>query len=181
MNFLELVQTRQSVRRYSAKPVDKELVLTCLEAGRLAPSASNSQPWRFIVVDEPELRNKIAEATTNKGLPVNNFSKQAPVLIIIVIERPKLITRLAGKLKHKDFEWTDLGIAAEHICIQATEFGLGTCMMGWFNEQKIMELLKVPKSKRIGLVITLGYSQENYLLRKKIRKTPEVLFSFNKW
>jgi nitroreductase len=181
MNFLELVQTRQSVRKYSSKPVENDLVLSCLEAGRLAPSASNSQPWHFIVVDEPELLKKVADATTNGGLPINKFAKQVPVIIVIVIERPKLLTRLAGKLKHKDFEWTDLGIAAEHICLQATELGLGTCMIGWFDEPKIMELLNVPKSKRIGVVITLGYAEENYLQRKKIRKSPEVLYSFNKW
>jgi nitroreductase len=181
MNFLELVKTRQSVRKYSSKPVLKDYVLKCLEAGRLAPSASNSQPWRFIVVDEPELRYKIAEATTNKGLPINNFVKQAPVLIVIVIERPKLITSLAGKLKHKDFEWTDLGITAEHICLQATELGLGTCMIGWFDEKKIMGLLSVPKNKRIGLVITLGYAIDNYLQRKKIRKPDSSVIKFNKW
>jgi len=181
MNFLELVKTRQSVRRYSSKPVEKDLVLKCLEAGRLAPSASNCQPWKFIIIDEPELRNKIAEATTNKGLPINNFAKQAPVLIVIVIELPKLLTRLAGKLKHKDFEWTDLGITAEHICLQATELGLGTCMIGWFDEKKIIELLGVPKNKRIGLVITLGYAIENYLLRKKIRKPDSAVISYNKW
>lgn len=181
MDFLELVKTRQSVRKYSSKPVEKDLVLKCLEAGRLAPSASNSQPWRFIVVDEPVLSLKVADATTNGGLPINKFAKQAPVLIVIVIERPKLLTRLAGKLKHKDFEWTDLGIVAEHICLQATELGLGTCMIGWFDEPKIMELLNVPKSKRIGVVITLGYAEENYLQRKKIRKSPELVFSYNKW
>ena len=181
MNFLELIQTRQSVRRYSAKPVEKEFVVKCLEAGRLAPSASNSQPWKFIVIDEPELRFKVADATTNKGLPINNFARQAPVLIVIVIERPGLITRIAGKIKHKDFEWTDLGITAEHICLQATELGLGTCMIGWFNEKKIMELLGVPKNKRIGLVITLGYAIENYLLRKKIRKQISSVISYNKW
>jgi nitroreductase len=181
MNFLDLVQTRQSVRRYSSKPVENDLVIKCLEAGRLAPSASNSQPWRFIVIDEPELRNKVAEATTNKGLPINNFAKQAPVLIVIVIERPTFITRVAGKIKHKDFEWTDLGITAEHICLQATELGLGTCMIGWFNEKRIMELLGVPKNKRIGLVITLGYAIENYVLRKKIRKPDSLMISYNKW
>lgn len=181
MNFPELIRTRQSVRRYSSKPVENELVLRCLEAGRLAPSASNSQPWRFIVINDPEIRNKVAEATTNKGIPINNFAKQAPVLIVIVIERPPFITRMAGNIKNKDFEWTDLGIAAEHFCLQATELGLGTCMIGWFDEKKIIELLSVPKNKRIGLVITLGYAAENYKQRQKIRKNPSEIISYNKW
>jgi nitroreductase len=181
MNFHELVRNRQSVRRYSPKPIENELVLKCLEAGRLAPSASNSQPWHFIIINEPELLNKVAEATTNKGLPINNFAKQAPVLIVIVIERPPFITRMAGNIKNKDFEWTDLGIAAEHFCLQATELGLGTCMIGWFDEKKIIELLSVPKNKRVGLVITLGYAVENYKQRQKIRKVPSKIISYNKW
>ncbi|PIP55406.1 MAG: NAD(P)H nitroreductase [Bacteroidetes bacterium CG23_combo_of_CG06-09_8_20_14_all_32_9] len=180
MNFLELVHTRQSVRRYSAKPVENELVLKCLEAARLAPSASNSQPWRFIIVDEPGLRQKVAQATITQNL-INSFSLRAPVIIVIVVEKPKLLTQFAGWLKKREFEWTDLGITAEHICLQATELGLGTCMIGWFNEPKIIQLLNIPSNKRIGLVITMGYPAENYLLRKKIRKKIETLVSYNKW
>jgi nitroreductase len=180
MNFLDLVRSRQSVRKYSSQQVLTSDIDLCLEAARLAPSASNSQPWRFIVVDDAVLRLKIAEATA-KGVPFNNFVKQAPVLIVIIVERPAFFTRLAGKLKHKDFEWTDMGIAAEHFCLQATELGLGSCMIGWFDEKRIMELLNVPKTKRVGLVITLGYAPENYLLRKKIRKTISQNISYNSW
>ncbi len=181
MDFPDLVSKRQSVRKYSSRPVSKPDIEKCLEAARFAPSASNSQPWKFIVVDEPELRFKVADATVSKGIPVNKFARQAPVLLVIVIERPAFITRMAGKIKHKDFEWTDLGITAEHFCLQATELGLGTCMIGWFDENRIMELLQVPKSKRIGLVITLGYPSENYLMRKKIRKPASKIISYNKW
>ena len=181
MDFLELANQRQSVRKYSSKSVSVSDLNKCIEAARLAPSASNSQPWKFIIVDDPELRFKIAEATVTKGIPINNFAKQSPIILVIVIERPAFITRMAGKIKNKDFEWTDLGIASEHFCLQAAELGLGTCMIGWFDENKIMELLNVPKSKRIGLVITLGYPQENYPLRKKVRKSHDKIISKNKW
>lgn len=181
MDFIDLVKQRQSVRKYSSRPVSESDLNKCIEAARLAPSASNSQPWKFIIVDEPELRMQIADATATRGLPINNFAKQAPILLIIVIERPAFITRMAGKIKNKDFEWTDLGITAEHFCLQATELGLGTCMIGWFNENKIMELLGVPDSKRIGLVITLGYPSDGYSERKKVRKQNDKIIARNKW
>lgn len=181
MDFLELVEQRQSVRKYSSKPVSEADLNKCIEAARLAPSASNSQPWKFIIVDDPELRMQIADATVTRGLPINNFAKQAPILLVIVIERPAFITRMAGKIKNRDFEWTDLGITAEHFCLQATELGLGTCMIGWFDENRIMDLLGVPKNKRIGLVITIGHPVPNYLQRRKVRKKHEKIISRNKW
>ena len=103
------------------------------------------------------------------------------LLVVIVVERPPFFTRLAGKLKHKDFEWTDMGIAAEHFCLQATELGLGTCMIGWFDEKRIIELLSIPKNRRVGIVITFGYAIDNYLLRKKIRKPESQNIAYNHW
>jgi len=112
---------------------------------------------------------------------INNFTLQAPALIVIVVEKPTLLTQFAGWVKKRDFEWTDLGIAAEHICLQATELELGTCMVGWFDEKKIIELLNIPKNKRVGLVISIGYPADNYTLRKKTRKPLEQILTYNKY
>ena len=180
MNFFELVNLRQSVRKYSTKAVDNELIEKCLENARYAPSASNSQPWHFIIVNESALIQKVAQATITQKL-INNFTLQAPALIVIVVEKPTVLTQFAGWVKKRDFAWTDLGIVAEHICLQATEIGLGTCMVGWFDEKKIMELLNIPNSKRVGLVITLGFPADNYALRKKIRKPFTQITSYNKY
>lgn len=180
MNFFELVNLRQSVRKYSTKTVDNELIERCVESGRIAPSASNSQPWHFIIVNEPLLKQKVAQATITQRL-INNFTLQAPALIVIVVEKSTVLAQLAGWVKKRDFAWTDLGIVAEHICLQATELGLGTCMVGWFNEKKIIELLNIPNSKRVGLVISLGYPADNYKLRKKIRKPLTQITSYNKY
>ncbi len=180
MNFFELVNLRQSVRKYSTKAVEKNLIDKCIESARLSPSASNSQPWHFVIVNEPILKQKVAQATITQKL-INSFTLQAPTLIVIVVEKPTILTQIAGWLKKRDFAWTDLGIVAEHICLQATELGLGTCMIGWFDEKKIIELLNIPENKRIGLVISIGYATENYLLRKKIRKPLTQITSYNKY
>ncbi len=179
MNFIELVQKRQSVRKYSNKPVPIKLIHNCIEAARLAPSASNSQPWHFIIIDEPELKNIIAECTVTKGIPINKFAFESPVIVAIVVKQPKTITKIAGWLKKHDFPWIDLGIAAEHFCLQATELGLGTCMIGWFDEKKVKKILKIPFFERVGLLITLGYPSEDYPLRKKIRKNFNQIVSYN--
>ena len=181
MNFIELITKRQSVRKYSDKAVEKEKVELCIEAARIAPSASNSQPWKFIVVDEPELKNKVAKATFSKLVSFNKFAPEAPVIIAIVLEKPRLITQVGGALKKKEFPLIDLGITAEHFCLQAAEVGLGTCMLGWFNHKKIKNLLNIPKEKTIGLIITLGYAPEEYTQRQKIRKETNTIVNYNKY
>ena len=87
-----------------------------------------------------------------------------------VMEPPKLITEVGGRIKKKEYPLIDIGIAAAHFCLQATELGLGTCMLGWFDEKAVKELIRVPENKNIPLLITLGYTPDDYKHRKKIRK-----------
>lgn len=170
MTFSDLVTQRQSVRRYASTPVESEKINLCLEAARMAPSASNSQPWHFIVVDNEPLRTEVAKATFTDIQLINKFTLQAPVLVVIVIEKAKLITRPAMLVKEKEWPLIDIGIAAGHFCLQATELGVGTCMIGWFDEKKLQKLLNIPSGKSIGLVISAGYPEKGYKLRTKIRK-----------
>ena len=179
MNFKELITKRQSDRKYSDMPVNRETIAKCIEAGRLAPSASNSQPWTFIVVDKPDLKDKVATNTYGPLKSFNKFVPQAPVIIAIVMEKPKLITELGGRIKNKEYSLIDIGIAAEHVCLQAAEEGLGTCMLGWFNEKNIKKLLGVPKGKSIPLLITMGYTPEEYRHRDKIRKKISEVLCYN--
>ena len=181
MIFKELILSRQSVRRYAETPVEAGKLNQCLEAARLAPSASNSQPWKFIVVDQEPLRTEVAKATFSDIKLINKFTLQAPVLVVIVMEKAKLITRLAMMVKKKEWPLIDIGIAAEHFCLQAAELGLGTCMIGWFEEDKIKKLLQIPSDKSIGLLISVGYAAEGYPQRTKIRKPVEEIVQFNKY
>ncbi len=181
MNFTELISARQSVRRYAATPVESEKINQCLESARLAPSASNSQPWKFIVVNEEPLRTEVAKATFTDIQLINKFTLQAPVMVVIVIEKAKLITRLAMLVKKKEWPLIDIGITAEHFCLQATELGLGTCMIGWFDEKKLQKILNIPSGKSIGLVISMGYAEDGYKLRTKVRKGLGEMTVWNKY
>ena len=181
MKLFELISARQSVRRYSSMPVEKEKIEKCIEAAYLAPSACNAQPWKFIVIDDEQLKNRIAKETYDPVISFNHFVPQAPVIIAIVIEKSPIVPRVGGKIKKKPYYLMDIGIAAEHICLQATELGLGTCMLGWFNEKAVKKLLNVPTSRSIALLISLGYAVDDYPLRKKIRKPIEVVRSYNSY
>lgn len=181
MNFDELILLRQSVRRYAAQPVEPEKINKCLEAARMAPSASNSQPWKYIVVTDDTLRAEVSKATFSDIQLINKFTLQAPVMVVIVIEKARWFTRLAMQIKKKEWPLIDIGISADHFCLQAAEIGLGTCMIGWFDEQKIHDLLSIPTDKTIGLLISVGYPEEGYKQRVKVRKSIGEMASWNKF
>jgi len=177
--MLEIIVSRQSERGYLEKVVEDDKLARILEAGRMSPSACNSQPWKFIVVNEPALREKVAMAASSKELGFNNFIGQAPVLIVVVKGKGKVISRVGGTVKDKDYSLIDVGIAAENICLQALAEGLGTCIIGWFNEKKVKELLDIPASRRAELILTLGYPSKER--RAKRRKDPDEVISYNKY
>ena len=177
MSFLELVRKRQSERKYSDKPVPREVVERCIEAARLAPSACNSQPWTFMVV-EGELKNRLAAAAFSGLYSMNSFAARAPVLIVVVTERSKYVARLGGQIRGVQYSLIDIGIACEHLILQAAEEGVGTCWLGWFNEKAVKRTLGLAKSDRVDIIISLGYP-ETEKLRDKIRKEPDEIRRFS--
>lgn len=180
MDFLELVSSRQSDRAFDPnRKVEKEKIERIVEAVRLAPSACNAQPWHLIVVDNPELKNKVADATSTRTLGINHFTKQAPIHIVLVEEKVNLASGIGGWVKQKDYAQMDLGIAAAHIALAAQAEGLGSCIIGWFDEPKMRELLSIPESKRVWLDIVIGYSVQP--ARTKKRKSKEEMVSYNRY
>lgn len=177
MNFEELILKRQSDRRYLPDPLEKEDVLKCLEAARMSPSACNSQPWKFIVVDDKEKLAEMSEAA--EGFGMNGFTRNVPVMVAVVLEKMNASARIGSLLKRKDYCMMDLGIAVEHFCLQAADLGLGTCIMGWFDEKRIARLLGVPRGKRIPLIIALG--RPALSTRRKVRKTMDEISSWNSY
>lgn len=178
MDFLELVQKRQSTRSFDTeRKVDRAIITRVLESARLAPSACNAQPWHFIVVDEPGLKDKVADAASARLLGMNHFTKQAPVHIVVVEEKVNLSSSIGGLVKDKHFAFLDIGIAAAHICLAAEAEGLGSCILGWFAEAKMKKLLNVPDNKRIVLDIVIGYPAQP--LREKKRKPFDEVVTFN--
>lgn len=174
MDFSELANKRQSDRKYQQKPVDRALLLQCLEAARVAPSACNSQPWKFVVVDEPSLVSEMASAAAGMGM--NKFAFQAPVIVAVVLEKMNLTARIGSVIKDKEYSLLDVGIAVEHFCLQASELGLGTCILGWFDEKKVRKLLKI-EGRRVPLLITVGYPGGP--VRKKVRKKLDEMSCWN--
>ena len=134
----------------------------------MAPSACNAQPWKFIIVTEPELIAKVAEAASARLIGMNTFVTQAPVLLVVVREKPNMSSKVGGTIKNKDYSLIDIGIASENICLQARAEGIGSCIIGWFDEKMLRKLLVIPRSKRVELIITLGYSLSEQ--REKRRK-----------
>jgi nitroreductase len=172
MKFMELVAMRESTRKYSAKPVPREIIDRCLEAARLAPSACNSQPWSFIVVDDEEKKNEIVDKAMAGIYAMNNFVRTAPVVIVVITEHSKYIARLGQMFRHLKYNLIDIGIACDHLTLQAAELGVGTCWLGWFDEKELKKILGLPKSTKIDVLLSMGYPENETLPpRPKLRKS----------
>jgi nitroreductase len=176
---LDLIISRQSDRKYSDRPVEREKLDRIIEAGRMAPSACNAQPWKFILVTDQDLIIKIAEAASAKLIGMNSFVARATAIIVIVREKPNLSSKVGATIKNKDYSLIDIGIATENVCLQAKAEGIGSCIIGWFDESELRNILSIPKSKRVELIITLGYSLSEQ--REKKRKPLEEIVSYNKY
>lgn len=177
--MLSLMKTRQSDRKYLNRPVEKEKIERITEAGRMSPSACNGQPWHFIVVDEPALREEVAAATESQVLRMNSFVKEAPVLIVVVREKSNFNSRAGDLIKQKDYSLMDIGIATASMVYQATAEGLGSCIIGWVDDKRIRKVLDIPASKKVELVISVGYTDNR--LRDKSRKPPGDVITFNRY
>ena len=176
--FIDLARRRQSDRAFDAtRPVEPEKIARILEAAQLAPSACNAQPYRIIVVDDPELKNRVADTTSSKVLGMNHFTKQAPVHMVIVEENPNFTSGIGAVVKDKHFPYIDIGIVASYITLAAAEEGLGSCILGWFDEKKLRALLDIPARKRILLDVVIGYSTQP--LREKKRKAADKVIGHN--
>jgi len=177
--MLSLIKSRQSERRYLNKPVEREKIERITEAGRMSPSACNGQPWHFIVVDEPHLRDEVAAATESIVLRMNSFVREAPVLIVVVREKSNFNSRAGDLIKQKDYSLIDIGIATASMAYQATAEGLGTCIIGWVDDRRIRKVLGIPASRKVELVISVGYTDNR--LRDKSRKAPGDVITYNKY
>jgi nitroreductase len=178
MTFLELAEKRCSLRAYAPTKVPREAIERCVEAARLAPSACNSQPWSFIVVDDDDTRRKLADKAFCGPYSMNRFAAEAPVLVMLVREHSKYAARLGGMFRGTQYSLIDIGIAGEHFCLQAAEEGLGTCWLGWHNEKAVKKILGLPRKARVDIIISLGYAAEGIEPREKKRKARSEMMRF---
>ena len=171
MDFLELVQKRQSCRSYANIPVETEKLEKILEAARLSPSACNSQPWKFYVVTNPQKCAEIAPATQEEGL--NKFANQCPAFIVIT-EQTALLIAKGGMKPNQKWAKFDLGIATICACLQAEELGLGTCIMGSYNGDRIKKILGITGESPVAIVIAVGYPASPEIRPKKRKALNEI-------
>ncbi len=171
MNFMEIARARQSCRAYDeARIVEREKLDAILEAARLAPSACNGQPYHFTVCKR-DTAKEVAKAT--QGMGMNKFASQAPVLIV-VSEKPYVKSAAMGaKVKGNDYRSIDIGIATAYLTAEAAAQGLGTCILGWFDDDKIRKLCGIEHPVR--LVITVGYPKDDTVRPKKRKDMAELI------
>ena len=171
MNFREIAENRQSCRSYDpSRQVEEEKIQKIMESARLAPSACNGQPYAITICYDNVAKN-VALAT--RGVGINKFAVDAPVMIVIS-ERPYVSTAALGaKLKKNDYRSIDIGILAAYITAEATAQGLDTCILGWLDDAEIRKICCIDDPVR--LVITLGYAKADDKLRAKKRKSIEEL------
>ena len=155
-NFLELVKKRRSCRDYSEAPVPDDLLANCIEAARLAPSACNKQPWRFMIVKDCELRKSLCAEGLLPGLPMP-WIRNAPVIVVLCSETSVFTHIIAPLISKVQYHLIDIGIAGEHFVLAAEAQGLATCWIGWFNGKKVRKSLNLPHSLQVLSLISLGY------------------------
>lgn len=169
MTVMEAIQKRYSVRSYRTDPVEQEKLDRVLEAARLAPSASNRQEWRFVVVRDAQKRKALVEAAGGQG-----FVGEAPVVIVACAENVDHIMRCG----HHCY-LIDVAIALEHIALQAIEEGLGTCWIGAFYQDKVKEILGIPDKVQVVELMPLGYPADSP--KPKSRKAMEEIVMYDAW
>ena len=174
MEIIEVIRDRCSVRSYADKPVERKKIDRLLEAARLAPSASNRQEWRFVVVTDAGKRANLARAAANQ-----TFVGKAPVVLVACAEHDGHVMR-CGQLCYP----IDVAIAVDHVTLQAVAEGLGTCWIGAFNEERVKHLLEVPREVKVVAMTPLGYPASpelNFPLDDSRRKPAAEIFSTDRY
>lgn len=174
MNFTEIATTRQSCRNFdSERTIEQEKLNAILQSARLAPSACNGQPYH-ITVCTGNTALDVAKAT--QGMGMNKFSSAAPVQLVISEEKYCRTAAVGAKLKHNDYRSIDIGIVAAYITAEATAQGLGSCILGWFDNEKLKTICDIDGDVR--LVICIGYAKSSDTWRDKKRKEFNKLVTY---
>ncbi len=177
-SFLTLVKSRRSTRKFQQRRVEREKLLQCIEAVRFAPSAENTQPWRFLIVDEPATKELLAKYAFSGVYSATRWAAKAPVLVVILAKLDILANRLGKQITGLDYYLIDVGIGGEHFVLQAQELGLGTCWIGWFSQKGVRKALHVPRKYRPVSLLAVGYPDVKKY-KDKIRKNAKDICRFN--
>ncbi len=169
MEFKDIIQKRRSVREFTDEPVSDEKLRRVLEAARLAPSASNRQAWKFVVVKDSNKRKALTQAANNQA-----FVGQAPIIIVAVALKPERIMA-CGIPSYA----VDLAIAMEHVVLAAVDEGLGTCWIGAFSQENVRRIMGIPDKYKVVTVMPMGYPAGE--MAAKPRKPIEEVVCYEKF
>ncbi|MFC1559591.1 nitroreductase family protein [Candidatus Margulisiibacteriota bacterium] len=178
VSVLDVIKKRQSVRKYLSRPIEDDKLGLILEAARLAPSSSNSQPWHFVVVKNKRLIHKLSQAVPLGVAVINKFMDTAPVVIVGCV-KPTLVQKLTSLFGMKNYI-IDISIAMEHMVLVAEEYWVGSCWIGWFDEKKVKKILHIPRNVRVMAMLTMGYPDEGGT-HPTTRKSLEEIHSIDKY
>ena len=168
----DVIKERSSVRDYSSKPVEKEKLDIILESGRLAPSATNSQPWHFYVVKNKEKIKALAgKMPFGSQVVINSFIAKAPVVIVATAGPIDLFHKAMSYIVNKKWYYMDVAISLEHMVLTSWSLGIGSCWIGWFDEKQVKNIVNIPKNQEVIAMLTLGYPAKGYKPHKKTRKS----------
>lgn len=181
MDFETMQNTRESCRVYTDEPVSREDLTHLVDVARLSPSACNSQPWHFIIVDEPEAKKKLIDALDDDGFIGCPWGFKVPAFIVICEEEAHLKPGAAEHYGAQHFAQMDIGMAAIALCYEATSMGLGTCMIGTMSQEKLHKHFGIPQERVIRLIITVGHPKGQLPTRKKTRKDLSEILTYNHW
>ncbi len=176
MAILDIIKQRKSVRKYLDKPIDRDKIELCIEAARLSPTADNLRPWRFIVLDDRELIQKLTDAVCTGICRRTRFIGNAAALVIILADLNIVIHRLGAAIFGTQHYLLDIGIAGEHIVLQAQELGIGTCWINLFNAKAARKVLKIPQKYRVVSLIAMGYPAEGATRNRPDHTMEKILF-----
>ena len=185
MDVFKAIKWRRSVRKFSPKKIEQDKILQILEAARIAPSSSNTHPWHFVVIDDESIITEIPKQVLVGTRNIISWIKDAPLVIVACCT--KKITHVVAELFGHENHIIDISIAMDHIVLTATELGIGTCYVGWFNESKLKKILNIPRQFKIVLLLALGYpadpSTEESIggIEPRPRKSFEEIVSYNKF
>ena len=182
MELEQAIRTRRSVRKFAAKPVEREKINACLEAARLAPSACNSQPWHYIVINDPQVKENFCKEVFNGVYNMSKWVANAPVIVAVVSDRGNFTSRLGNFFRRTEFYLVDQGISGEHFVLRAHDLGLGTCWIGWLNSDKAEKFFNLPKGHKIEHLFAVGYpAGETANDAPHPRKPFEEIVSYNEY
>lgn len=173
MEFYEVVSSRRSIRSYTSDKIPDDVLNRVMEAVRVAPSGSNRQPWRFLLVRKPELKQKIAELCGDQ-----KWVAEAPIVVVACGHN---INYNRGGWMGDAAVIMDVSIGLTHMILAAHAEGLGTCWIGLFENTPIKTLLGIPAEWNIAAVTPLGYPKDPKLVGPGKRKGLEEIVGFDEW